>query len=115
MSKQKPELYLKDIIISIKNIKKYTQGISFKTFVHDTKTIDAVVRNIEIIGEAANNIPNETKRNNSNIPWREIISMRNKVLHEYFGVDAEILWKTIKEDLPELQNQIQNMIDELNV
>ena len=72
-------------------------------------TIDAVVRNLEIIGEAANNIPEETTDKYPEIPWREMISMRNKVLHEYFGVDEEILWQTITNDLPPLKKQLKNL------
>lgn len=71
--------------------------------------IDVVVRNLEIIGEAARNIPEEYKEKHSNLPWLDMIGMRNKVIHEYFGVDMDTLWKTIHEDLPKLKEQIQNL------
>ena len=73
--------------------------------------IDAVVRNLSIIGEAVNNLPEEIKVQSPLIPWEEIIGMRNKVIHEYFGVDEDILWKTIKEDLPIFEQQIDAFLD----
>lgn len=107
MSKRSPKLYLDDIVNSIKNIEDYIKGMSFSEFTHDRKTIDAVVRNIEIIGQAARNIPQEVTAEYPALPWKEMVSMRNKVLHEYFGIDMEILWKTIKEDLPNLKEKIK--------
>jgi uncharacterized protein with HEPN domain len=70
---------------------------------------DAVVRNLEIIGEAAKNIPKDTKDKHKDVPWKQIIAMRNKVSHEYFGIDAVILWQTIKEDIPALKPKIGRM------
>lgn len=109
MSKRLPKLYLEDISNSISNIEDYTKGLSFETFSKDKKTIDAVVRNLEIIGEAARNIGESFTESHSELPWSEMISMRNKVIHEYIAVDVEILWKTIKEDLPNLKDQIKNL------
>ncbi len=106
MSKRLPKLYLEDISNSISNIEDYTKGITFKDFAQDKKTIDAVVRNLEIIGEASKNIPEKFREGHNEIPWSEMISMRNKVIHEYISVDVETLWKTIKEDLPKLNRQI---------
>ena len=74
-------------------------------------TIDAVVRNLMIIGEAAKNIPEEIKSKNPKIAWSEAVGMRNKVTHEYFGVDEDILWKTIKEDLPVFKKQILKLLE----
>ncbi|MBI2599668.1 DUF86 domain-containing protein [Candidatus Daviesbacteria bacterium] len=110
MSKRLPQLYLQDIVESISKIEEYTKDLSFEDFSKDWKTIDAVVRNLEIIGEAANNIPKEAVAEHKGIPWHLMVSMRNKVLHEYFGVDVEILWKTIKEDLLKLKEQIAKLI-----
>ncbi|EKE21191.1 MAG: hypothetical protein ACD_7C00312G0008 [uncultured bacterium] len=78
-------------------------------FYNDHKTIDAVVRNLSIIGEAVNSLSEDAKLANSNIPWGEIIGMRNKIVHEYFGVDEEILWKTIQEDLPKFRELIKGI------
>jgi len=110
MSKRNINLYLLDINSAINNIIKYTKNLSLAKFRKDGKTIDAVIRNLEIIGEAANNLPREITIVNSDIPWDKIIAMRNKVIHEYFGVDVDILWQTIKEDLPELRKQIKRLL-----
>src|SRR3989338_7386831 len=106
MSQRTPKLFVDDIKESIKKIEKYTKEISEKFFESDEKIIDAVVRNLEIIGEAANKMPAEFKSKHKDIPWKKIVGMRNKVIHEYFGVDWEILWDTIKEDIPKLKKQI---------
>lgn len=110
MSKRAAQLYLDDILSAITAIKEFTKEMTFEDFQNDRKTVDAVVRNLEIIGEAANNIPQELKNNYSTIPWREMISMRNKIMHEYFGVDTEIMWKTIQEDLPLLKTKIKSLL-----
>lgn len=109
MSKKLTKLYLEDILISIQRIRDYTKSLSHTTFEKDQKTIDAVVRNLEIIGEAARNVPESFTDMHQNLPWSEMISMRNKVIHEYSGVDVDILWKTIEEDLPKLEKQIKKL------
>ncbi len=106
MSKRDANLYVEDIITSMDKIESYIEGFAFNDFCNDHKTIDAVTRNLSIIGEASNNMPEEIKLMYPEIPWVEIVGMRNKVIHEYFGVDEEILWKTIKEDLPNFKEQI---------
>ncbi len=106
MSKRDANLYIEDIVTSMEKIESYVEGFTFNDFCNDHKTIDAVTRNLSIIGEASNNMPEEIKLMYPEIPWVEIVGMRNKVIHEYFGVDEEILWKTIKEDLPNFKEQI---------
>ena len=113
MSKRAAALYLKDILTAIDDIEAFTTDFVFEEFCNDKKTIAAVVRNLEILGEAARNIPREMRADYPNIPWEKMVSMRNKVLHEYFGVDEEILWKTIHEDLPPLKEQISNLSEML--
>lgn len=110
MSKREAKLYIEDILHSIQKIENYTKGILFVDFEEDGKTVDAVVRNLEIIGEAAKNISHEFGNKFPKIPWKEMITMRNKVSHEYFGVDSEILWKTINEDLPLLKEKIKKLL-----
>jgi len=112
MSKRNVELYIEDILNSIEKIEKYTKHTTFEKFSIDEKTIDAVIRNLEVIGEAAKNIPKKTFAKYKDIPWKKIIGMRNKVIHEYFGVDTEILWKTVKEDLSKLKGEIQSLNQE---
>jgi len=111
MSKRGIKLYLEDIKESIRKIEKYARGINFDEFSRDEKLIDAVVRNLSIIGEAAINMPKEVKAKDPDVAWKEMKGMRNKVIHEYFGIDEEILWKTIQEDLPKLKKQITKMLE----
>ena len=113
MSKRAPKLYSEDILTAIEDIANFTQGMTFESFENDKKTVQAVVRSLEIIGEAANYIPQEIKEKYPDIPWREMISLRNKVLHEYFGVDEEVLWQTITEDLLPLKDKIKNLHEAL--
>ncbi|MEK9143250.1 MAG: DUF86 domain-containing protein [Patescibacteria group bacterium] len=109
MSERSISLYLDDILSSIEHIEEYVKGLSFDNFKNDAKTIDAVVRNIEIIGEAAAKIPPETRLHHPETPWKKIIGARNKVIHEYFGIDVEILWKTIQEDIPLLKEKVSTI------
>lgn len=106
MSKRANALYLQDIKNALNKIKRYMAKLDFLDFTEDQKTIDAVIRNLEIIGEAASHLPIAFKNEHSNIPWGKMIGLRNKVIHEYFGVDLEILWETIVDDLPPLVKKI---------
>lgn len=110
MSKREPALYLQDILTSIARVDGYTKEFTIEDLNKDFKTLDAVVRNLEIIGEAAKNMPADVREEYPDIPWGKMVSMRNKVIHEYFGVDVEILWKTAKEDLPPLRKQIKKVL-----
>ncbi|MEK7138204.1 MAG: DUF86 domain-containing protein [Patescibacteria group bacterium] len=108
--KRSVNLYLQDIFDSISKVEKYTSRLSFTKFSKDEKTIDAVTRNLTIIGEATKNIPPAFKFKHPSIPWKEMAGMRNKIIHEYFGVDEEILWQTIKEDLFPLKSQVKKLL-----
>lgn len=112
MSKKLPKLYLQDILTSIERIAEYVDNLTFETFENDQKTVDAVIRNLEIIGEAARNIPESLTEKYPDVPWPEMVSMRNKVIHEYSGVDVETLWKTIQEDLSALKEQVEKISDD---
>lgn len=101
--------YLQDITSSIKEIEGFVGNQSFKQFVKDKKTVNAVIRSLEVIGEAARNIPQYIKDKHPDIPWKKMSGMRDKIVHEYFGVDLEIVWQTIKKDLPELQRLIKEI------
>ncbi len=113
MSEKSPKIYLEDILTSISRIEEYVEDLSFEKFSKDQKTIDAVIRNLEIIGEAAKNMPENFTENHGELPWREMISMRNKVIHEYFGIDINILWQTVKEDLPGLKTLVKELLNSL--
>jgi uncharacterized protein with HEPN domain len=106
MRNKSPEIYIQDIKDSIKKIGRYVEGMNFQKFEEDEKTVDAVIRSLEVIGEAANNIPDEFKKKHEDIPWEKIISMRNKMIHEYFGIDLEIVWETIKTDIIDLSSKL---------
>jgi len=102
--------YLQDILDSINDVESFILGMGFDEFKGDRKTINAVVRSIEVIGEASKRIPRSLKAKYKEVPWREMAGMRDKLIHEYFGVDVEILWKTAKDDIPPLKQVIQNMM-----
>ncbi len=110
MSDRGNKLYLQDILTAIERIADYVTGVSREQFIDDQKTVDAVVRNLEIIGEAARNISEDFTLVHTGVPWHEMVSMRNKVVHEYFGVDTDILWQTITHDLPGLELQIKKLV-----
>ena len=95
MSKRGIKLYLEDIKDSIRKIEKYTLGVGLDKFSRDEKLVDAVVRNLSIIGEAVINIPKEIKGKNPDVAWKEIKGMRNKVIHEYFGIDEYLNFRKI--------------------
>jgi len=102
--------FLNDIIDSIHDIEQFLTGMSFDDFIKDKKTINAVIRSIEIMGEAARNIPISVKEKHKAIPWNKMSGMRDKLIHGYFGIDNEILWKTAKEDIPQLLHLIQDIL-----
>jgi hypothetical protein len=109
MSKRSPKLYLDDILIALEKIRAVHRGCFLCAVRADSKTVDAVVRNLEVIGEAARQMPKDTVIGHPQIPWARMVGVRNKILHEYFGVDVEILWQTIQEDLPSLKSQVKRL------
>jgi uncharacterized protein with HEPN domain len=102
MSKRDNILLLDDMLLSAKKIVRYTENLDYESFLSDDKTIDAVVRNFEIIGEAANRLDDDFKRSNTQIEWNRIVGFRNRIIHEYFGVDYEIVWTIIETYLSNL-------------
>ncbi len=104
------KLLIEDILDSISKIKSYVKSLSFDDFNLDPKTIDAVIRNFEIIGEAANKIPEEIKNTNPEIEWKKIIGLRNRIIHGYFGVDNSIIWFIIENELDKLEESIKNIL-----
>jgi uncharacterized protein with HEPN domain len=103
---------IQDILKAIEKIERYTEDMALSHFKQDELVVDAVVRNFEIIGEASKNIPVSIHRSYPKIPWNEMNAMRNILIHEYFGVDVKILWHTAKNHLPELQKQLQTLLEE---
>lgn len=103
-------MYLEDILNSMNRILEYVEGYSFSDFKKDYKTVDAVIRNFEIIGEASKNIPQEIKDKYKEVPWDEMYVLRNKVSHGYFGIDYEIIWDLVSNYIPENITQIEKIL-----
>lgn len=112
MSKRDLLLLIEDMLDAVNKILKYTSGLNYEQFIHDEKTIDATVRNFEIIGEAANRIPEDYKLQHPEIEWRQIIGLRNRIIHEYFGIDYEILWDIKEGFLPALAEWLHTISDD---
>lgn len=102
--------YLDDILRAIGEILSFVEDMDFETFRSDRRTNLAVIRALEIIGEAARYIPANERRRHSQVPWQEMVAMRNKLIHQYFGVDLEVLWRTVQEDLPPLRDEISRVL-----
>jgi uncharacterized protein with HEPN domain len=103
MSKRDWTLFLQDMLESIGNIAQYTSGMSFQDFLKDTRTRDAVVRNLEVLGEAARRIPDDIRERYPEIPWAQIVGLRNRLIHGYFLVDYGIVWEIVQDELPQLR------------
>ncbi len=113
MSKRDAKLFLYDILESVEKIEKYTRDLSFDEFVENELIVDAVIRNLEIIGEAVKNIPEEVRSKYPEIPWKRIAGFRDVVIHHYFGIDLNIVWTVIKKHLKELKPKIEKILREL--
>ncbi len=100
MSRREPLLLVSDILESGRKILDYTAGMDFDSFTKDEKTIDAVIRNFQIIGEAANRLPDEFREQHSEVDWYRIRGFRNRIIHHYFGIDLEIVWHIRETYLP---------------
>ena|SRR3989338_6918184 len=105
--------YLNDIIETIRDIQHFTKGISYDGLMKDKKTLYAVIRCLEVLGEAVKNVPQAIRRRYSEVPWQEISGMRDKLIHEYFGVDTVIIWDTIREDMSSLEKAARNILKEI--
>lgn len=106
-------LYLKDILTAIKSIEGFIAGMDLDAFQDDDKTSSAVLRKLEIIGEAVKQIPDEIRQKYSHIPWREMAGMRDKLIHFYFGVDYPLVWKTIIDRLPRVKQDIEKALQNM--
>ncbi len=104
--------YLQHILDAISNIEKFIKGLTKEDFLDNVEKQYAVLRGLEIIGEAAKNISRELKKKYPHIPWREIAGMRDKLIHQYFGVNLDLVWETVKTKLPELKDQISTVLKE---
>ena len=113
MKKQQSYLdYLQDILDAIISIKEFLDGVDYESFRIDKKTQYAVIRALEIIGEASKKVPKEVRDNYAAIPWRSITGMRDKLIHDYFGVDIEVVWNTANEKILSLENEIRQILSD---
>ena len=101
--------YLNDMLEMIADIGEFTKSLTIEEFKKDKKAVYAVIRCLEVIGEASKQIPSKIKKHHEQIPWEDIEAMRNKLIHEYFGADVEIVWQTIQEDLRPLESVIEEI------
>ncbi len=106
-------IYVKDILENIERAEKFTEGMGYEDFVDDEKTNFAVTRCVEIMGEAAKHIPESTRQQYPEIPWKDIAGMRDKVIHFYFGVNLERVWLVLKEDIPKIEPLIRRVLEDL--
>ncbi len=105
--------YMIDILSSILEIEEFVRDVNFEKFVRDRKTINAVIRSLEVMGEASKKIPSEIRSKYPEVSWKYMAGMRDKLIHEYHGVDLEIVWKVIKGEIPILKPMIEKIVDEL--
>ena len=108
--KREYEDYLNDMLENAEKALSFVEGLDYEGFRKDDKAVYAVIRAFEIIGEAARQIPEKVREKNPTIPWREISAMRNKLTHEYFGVNTEVVWRTLQEDLPVIIPALRKML-----
>lgn len=106
-------IYFQDILKAIESIEEFVRGMDFEAFKRDDKTVSAVIRKFEIMDEAARNIPKNIRNNYPDIPWKEMIGFRDKLIHFYFGIKYEIVWDTIKMKLPDLKEKIKKILEEM--
>ncbi|HDJ89889.1 MAG TPA: DUF86 domain-containing protein [Thermoprotei archaeon] len=110
---KRDKVYLRHILEAISNIEKFMEGVSKEDFFSNVEKQYAVLRGLEIIGEATKNLSDKLKTKYPQVPWKETAGMRDKLIHQYFGVDLELVWETIRTDLPELKNQIVRILREM--
>ena len=104
-------LYLEDIQTAIVKIEKYTAGLSFEEFCNFEMVVDAVLRNLEVIGEAVKNIPEGVRNRYCEVEWKEAVGFRNVLAHDYFGIDLESVWDTLKKNIPAFKEHIANVLE----
>jgi uncharacterized protein with HEPN domain len=112
MKQNRDETYLGDILDAIRRVENYTSNIKKKEFIEHLMMQDAVMRQIEIIGEASNSVSDEFQEKHPELPWFQMRGIRNKIIHDYRGINLQVIWDTIKNDLPILKKQVQNILGE---
>ena len=110
MSKRRDKEYLSDIIEAIERIAEYVKGLSYSGFMQDKKTQDAVVRNLEVIGEATKGITSALRKRHPGVPWTDMARLRDRLAHHYFGINYEIVWNVVSKELPPLRSQLAALL-----
>jgi len=105
-------VYLDDILEATSRIRLYAAGLSLEELREDTRTLDAVVRNLEVIGEAVKKVPAEVRRREPEVEWKRIAGLRDILIHEYFGIDLEIIWDVVQNKIPLLEQQVRRLLSE---
>jgi uncharacterized protein with HEPN domain len=109
MPERDAAILLEDIRAAMARINRYTIGLDRETFLADEKTVDAVVRNLEIIGEVARRLPDQFKQAHPEIPWPQIAGLRNRIVHDYFGLDLQLIWHILHADLKDLEMRLTDL------
>jgi uncharacterized protein with HEPN domain len=105
--------YIADILTALDEVESFTAGMDYESFVGDKKTVNAVVRSLEVMGEAAKRIPEEVRQAYPQVPWKRMAGMRDKLIHEYSGVDLEIVWTVVKTELPPTRPSVEHILRDL--
>lgn len=114
MSAKDDSVYIRHISDSIERIEKYLKDIDEDEFARNTLIQDAVIRQLAIIGEAGKRIPHDLRKRHKDIPWKDVVGMRDKLIHDYFGVDLQAVWDTATIDIPELKKEVKKILKELS-
>jgi len=112
MSERSDRDFLSDIQEAMRRIAEYTAGMTYQAFLEDTKTQDAVVRNLEIIGEATKNLSKELRERYSDVPWKGMAGVRDRLIHHYFGVNLDIVWQIVRDELPKVASQLDKILSQ---